>query len=465
MTEANIENIIIQSLIRDPDYIGKVIPYIDGTFFEDSINEAIFNSIKSYFVKVGKQPEKNILLVNVGEENLSDSQFEEAQTIVKESFQEETVQDTNWLLEQTEQWCQERSMYHTIMKAISIYDGSDKTLSPHAIPDMMRDSLSISFETNIGYDWAGSAEDRFHYYSEPEHKVPFLLETLNEITNGGIPTKTLNLILAGVHVGKTMSLVHLACDYIRQGFDVLYVSMEMSENEILQRVDANLLKVPMHELVELGKDKFMTRIHGLRSKSFGDLKVIQYPTSVGTSGHIEQAMNDLRTKMHWTPSVVMIDYIGIVASSKIKVGSTNSHFYLKSVAEELRALGIKHDVIVWSAMQLTRGGMGSSDPDMTDIAESIGIPGVCDFMLAAMRTEELDQLGHIAYKQLKNRYRRLTLRPRFVLGSDMDQQCLRDVAKSEQHLVNEDYEYSQEELSSKFNTRMSNRFGDFDMGE
>jgi archaellum biogenesis ATPase FlaH len=324
----------------------------------------------------------------------------------------------------------------------------------------------------FGRDWAKNAAERFDEQTSEELKIPFASDTLNDITNNGILRGTLNIILAGVHVGKTMTMVSLAADYMKMGYDVFYVSMEMGENEILSRIDANVLKTPLHKISELGKEKFVTRITKIQEKFLGSIKVLQLPTSLGHTGHIENALNELRTKMHWTPSVVMVDYVGIVASSRIKVGSANSHFYLKSVAEELRAMAIKYNVAIWTAMQLTRTGMSATDVDMTDIAESIGIPGVADFTAALLRTEELDAVGQLVFKQLKNRYKNAGYRTRIKMGVDTDQQSLYDISDSEQDL---DVEISsagvssadtQSKFESSFNGRSKkSNFSGIDFGD
>lgn len=285
-----------------------------------------------------------------------------------------------------------------------------------------------------GQDWFDDAEERFERYISPQNKIPFDIETLNEITRNGVSRKTLNLILAGIHVGKTMTMVHLASGYARLGFNVLYISLEMSEDDILQRVDANILKVPIQSIIELGKDKFVTKIKKMTLKGYGKVKVIQFPTGSAHSGHFKHILDELYLKKNWKPDVLVVDYIGCVASSRLSQSQTNSHFYLKSVAEELRALAIEYDLACWSGMQVTRSGMSSTDIDLTDIAESIGIPAVCDLTLAATRTEELDNLGQIAIKQLKNRYHNMTLRQKFVLGVDLSRQTIYDVSNSQQNL-------------------------------
>jgi archaellum biogenesis ATPase FlaH len=470
MHDISIEKLILQNLVTNEAFTRQALPYIKEEYFEDKGDAAISVIIDEYFKKTNELPHKNIMLIEVKEnDKLHEKDAESARSTIFEICDSEPLSDVKWLLEQTEQWCRDRAMYLSIVKAISIYDGTDKTMTSHSIPDMIKDALAISFETKIGSDWYDDAESRFERYEYPLNKIVFDLETLNEITFGGVTKKTLSIILAGVHVGKTLSMVHFAAGYARLGYNVLYFSMEMGEDEIMQRIDANMLKVSMHQIKDLGKEKFMGRMHHLKQKSYGKIKVIQYPTSLAHTGHFRMAMDELKLKMQWAPDVVMVDYLGIVASSRIKVGATNSHFYLKSVAEELRAMAIELDVAVWSAMQLTRSGMSSSDVEMTDIAESIGIPGVCDFMLAASRNDEMDAVGQISYKQLKNRFRNMSYRPRFILGSEFEQQLLLDVAESQQTLsepvAHIDSRKIQEKFENKFNKQPRGRLTGIDMGD
>lgn len=469
MTEISIENLVLQNLVINESFTRQVLPYIKEEYFEDKINSAIHSIVDGYFRKSDRLPDKNIILVELNEQSaINENNIKLAHETVNEIYQGQLCSDDKWLIEQTEEWCKSKAMYLSIVKAIAIYDGTDKTVEPHSIPDMIKEALSISFETKIGSDWMDDAESRYDRYKCPENKLAFDLETLNDITFGGITKKTLSVILAGIHVGKTMTMVHLAAGYARLGYQVLYISMEMGEDEIMQRVDANMLRVSMHQIKDLGKDKFISRLHHLKSKSYGRIKVIQYPTSLAHTGHFRMALNELKLKMHWIPDVVMVDYVGIVASSRLKAGSTNSHFYLKSVAEELRAMAIELDVAVWSAMQITRSGMSSNDIEMTDIAESIGIPGVCDFMCAATRNDEMDSIGQISYKQLKNRFRNMSYRSRFVLGGDFEQQLLFDVSESQQTLaepvVRLDSRDIQEKFESRFNRKSRGKLTGIDMG-
>lgn len=435
MTDVTVSSLILQNLVTNFDFTRQSIAYIQTDYFETRVDQSIFECIGEYFRSTGVLPNRNILLVEINEGKLNGPELDEAKEKIQEICQSQPEPDTKWLLAQAETWCQERSMYNAIVRAISIYDGTNKELNPHAIPEMMKEALAVSFQTHIGSDWSEDAEDRFDRYVNKENKIPFDLETLNDITLGGVTKKTLSIILAGVHVGKTMMMCHLAAGYARLGYNVLYFSMEMGEDDILQRVDANMLKVPMHQIEALGKEAFMKRVHFLRAKNYGKIKVIQYPTSLAHSGHFRSVIAELKIKLGFKPEIVIVDYVGIVASSRLKVGVTNSHFYLKSVAEELRAMAIELDVAVWSAMQLTRSGMSTNDVEMTDIAESIGIPGVCDFMLAATRSEEMDAIGQLGFKQLKNRFRKMQYRPRFVMGCEFDQQLFYDVSDSEQDLA------------------------------
>lgn len=436
MDDISLEDVVLQNLITNDTFLRKAIPYIKEEYFADHINRCIFRALNAYFQKNNQVPNQAILAIETKEDDkISHKEIDGVLKTIGNIYQSEMVSDTEWLSQSAEKWCQDREMYLSIVKAIAIYDGTDKTLLPSAIPDMMKNALSVSFNTNIGFDWQDDSEDRYDRYELPQNKIPFDLETLNDITLGGITRKTLSLILAGVHVGKTLSLVHLTAGYARLGYQVLYISMEMDENEILHRIDANMIKTPMHLIREMGKQKFMKRMDHIKSKGYGRIKVIQFPTSAAHVGHFKNVINEFNMKMNWMPDVVMVDYIGCVASNRIKVGSTNSHFYLKSVAEEIRAMAIEYNIACWSAMQLTRSGMGSNDVEMTDIAESIGIPGVCDLMLAGMRNEETDSIGQIIFKQLKNRFRKMQYKPKFVLGCDFDQQLFYDLSQSEQNLI------------------------------
>ena len=470
MEDISIEDVILQNLITNDEFLRKAIPYIKEEYFANHINRCIFRALDTYFQKKNEIPNQAILAIETKEDSkVSHKDIDSVLKTIGTIYRSDKMQDDHWLATSAEKWCQDREMYLSIVKAIAIYDGSDKTTMSSAIPDMMRDALAVSFNTRIGLDWLNDSEERYDHYEMPLNKIPFDLDTLNDVTLGGVTRKSLSLILAGVHVGKTLTLVHLAAGYARMGYQVLYLSMEMGENEILQRIDANMLKTPMHLIREMGKPKFTTRMDGIKTKSYGQIKVLQFPTSAAHVGHFKNVINELNIKMNWMPDVVIVDYIGCVASNRIKLGSTNSHFYLKSVAEEIRAMAIEYNVACWSAMQLTRTGMGSNDVEMTDIAESIGIPGVCDLMFAGMRNEETDSIGQLVFKQLKNRFRKIQYRPKFVLGCDFDQQIFFDCSPSEQNLIAETaaFEVDSTKIQEKFlaHKRRKNRFENVDVGE
>jgi replicative DNA helicase len=459
MPDISIPLLILQNLITNPDFTRQAIPYIQGDYFESKVDQVVFKAISQYYGEKGTVPSRNVLLVGVTEDaSINVTEVVDAKNLIKHIYTTDPEQDVTWLLSQSESWCQERAMYLAILKSISIYDGTNKELNPHVIPDLVESALAVSFKTSIGQDWSDDAESRFERYNDVETKIAFDLEILNDITLGGVTRKTLSLVLGGIHVGKTMTLCHLSAGFARMGYNVLYISMEMGETEIMQRVDSNMMKVSMHKIKDLGKDAFMKRIHYLQAKNYGKIKVIQYPTSMAHAGHFKTAINELKIKTGFTPDVVMVDYVGIVASSRIKIGQTNSHFYLKSVAEELRAMAIELDFACFTAMQLTRSGMSSTDVDMTDTAESIGIPGVCDLMFAIWRTDEMDQLGQLCCKQLKNRFRQMQYRPRFILGCEFDQQLLYDVSQSEQTLIQHtDVDFDSNAIKEKFEKSSSRR--------
>jgi KaiC/GvpD/RAD55 family RecA-like ATPase len=427
------EKLILSSLVQDEDYVRQVLPFLQSEYFHDKVERAVFETIHSYLQEYNTLPNRTTLLVDIrNHEKLNEKEIEEAEVIVRDIFTIDRPTDIKWLIKQTEEFCQSKAVYNAIMKAIAIYDGTEKTLTPHAIPDMIKEAVGISFDSRIGMDMYDDAGVRYDYYTLPESKVPFDIEILNEVTNGGVGRKTLNVVVAGVNVGKTLSLVHLACAYARAGLNVLYFTMEMREEEILKRMDANMLKTPINRLEELGRDTFIDKVEKIRAKSYGKIKVKEYPPGVAHVGHFKHIINELKMKQRFVPDIIIVDYIGITASSRMKLGQQTSYFYLKAVAEELRALAVETNTVLWTAMQLTRSGITNTDVEITDVSESMGIPATADFMISVTRTEELDNLGQVLFKQLKNRYGNKTNKLRFVVGIDFDKQTLYDVNQSEQ---------------------------------
>jgi replicative DNA helicase len=427
------EKLILSSLVVNDDYVRQVLPFLQSEYFHDKIERSVFETIRSYIHEYNTLPNKTTLLVDIrSHEKLNEKEVAEAENVVREIFDIDRPSDSKWLIKKTEEFCQEKAVYNAIMKAIAIYDGTEKTVTPHAIPDMIKDAVGISFDSHIGMDMYDDAGARYDYSTLPSSKIPFDIEILNEITNGGAGRKTLNVFVAGVNVGKTLSLVHLACAYARAGLNVLYFTMEMREEEILKRMDANMLKTPINKLEEFGRDAFIDKVEKLRAKSYGKIKVKEYPPGAAHAGHFKHIIGELKMKQRFVPDVIMVDYIGITGSARMKLGQQNSYFYLKAVAEELRALAVETDTVLWTAMQLTRTGITNTDVEITDVSESMGIPATADFMLSVTRTEELDGLGQVLLKQLKNRYGNKTNKLRFVVGIDLDKQTLYDVNQSEQ---------------------------------
>jgi len=427
------ERLILSSLVQNESYARKVIPFLKEEYFEDLIERRVFELITQYIGKYSTVPSKTDLAVNIrNDEKLNEGQTADALVISNELFQIEPSSNQDWLVSTTESFCQDKAVYNAIHQAIAIYQGEDKQLTPHAIPDLLKNAIAVCFDSKVGIDFFDDAETRFDFYATPENKIPFHLNILNEVTCGGITPKTLNLLVAGVNVGKTLGLIDLAAGYMRDGKNVLYISMEMREEMIMQRVDANMLKVPVNDVASLGKERFMNRIEILKQKSYGKLKVKEFPPGMASSVHIRHVVDELKLKQKFSPDVIMVDYLQIAASSRMKYGQVGSYYYYKSVAEELRALAVELDVVIWSAAQFNRGGMNASEVGMEDIAESTGIAMTADGMWGLIRTEELDEVGQIMWKQLKSRYANKAVKTRFVTGVDVEKQCFYDVDQDSQ---------------------------------
>lgn len=428
------ERLILGGLVLSDDFVRQTVPFLQPEYFQDKAEQAVFETIKKYLHEYNTLPKKTALAIDVkNRDGLNDKETDYALEVVEDIYTlNVTDLDQKWLVKQAEEFCQSKAIYLAIMKAIAIYDGSEKVLTPHAIPDMIKDAVGITFNSHIGMDLFDDAESRYDYYTKPENKIPFDIDILNKITNGGCGKKTLNVIVAGVNVGKTLSLAHLAAAYMKSGLNVLYISMEMCEQEILKRIDANLLRVSINKIKDLGRDAFMNKIQKMKDKTRGKIKVKEFPPGAATAAHFKHLINELKMKQRFSPDVIIVDYIGITGSSRMKLGQQTSYFYLKAVAEELRALAVETETVLWTAMQITRQGIGSSDVEITDVSESMGIPATADLMLSVSRTEKLDKLGQLLFKQLKNRYGNKAHNLRFVIGVDLDKQTLYDVNQEEQ---------------------------------
>lgn len=435
--QANIEQTILRNLLTDEGYMRKVLPFIKPDYFQ-GIYKTLFKEAGKYVGKYNNLPTSETLVVELNESNMSQEQYQMAIDIIPQLFAEEKI-DKDWLLDSTEKWCQDRAIYNAIMESINIIDGKHDTLTKNALPDLLQKALGVAFDTNVGHDYVENAEQRFDFYHKEEDRLPFDLTFLNSITKGGIPNKTLNIALAGTGVGKSLFMCHVAASALTQGKNVLYITLEMAEERIAERIDANLLNVPIDQLGNLSKDMFTKKVSDLSRKTAGKLIIKEYPTGSAHAGHFRALLNELKLKRQFEPDVIFIDYLNICASSRMKGmgGAINSYNYIKAIAEELRGLAVEFDVPLFSATQTTRSGFSNSDIGLEDTSESFGLPATADLMFALISTEELENLGQMMVKQLKNRYNDPTMNKRFVIGVDRSKMRLYDVDESEQSLTDD----------------------------
>ena len=441
---------ILKNLLLTEEYPRRVLPFVKQEYFQDYTDKVIFDLIDKYFVKYSAVPTVEALTIEVGQiSTLNDEQFKQITQTLSSFDKEETELD--WLLDTTEKWCKERAIYLALMKSIKIADGSDDKKTPDAIPSILSDALGVSFDNHIGHDYIDDYEERYDSYHRVESKVPFDIEFFNKITKGGLPSKTLNIALAGTGVGKSLFMCHVASSVLLQGRNVLYITMEMAEERIAERVDANLLNIDIQQIAQLPKVMFENKITALSQKTQGKLIVKEYPTASAHAGHFRALLNDLALKKNFRPEIIFIDYLNICTSQRFRGASVNSYTMVKSIAEELRGLAVEFNVPIVSATQTTRAGYGSSDVDLTDTSESFGLPATADLMFALISTEELEQQNQIMVKQLKNRYYDPTLNKRFVVGIDRSKMRLYDVEQSaQQNIMDSGQEVVTEERKTKF---------------
>jgi replicative DNA helicase len=413
-----IETTILRNLIFNEPYSRKVIPFIQPDYFESKSEKIIFEEIVQFIVKYGSAITLEALSIEVeNHTDLNEDQIKEIREI-SNSLNDAPI-DNQWLLDTTEKWCRDRAIYLALMESIHIADGNNEKKNRDAIPSILSDALAVSFDNNIGHDYLQNYEERYEFYHRQEDKIEFDLEYFNKITKGGLPNKTLNIALAGTGVGKSLFMCHVASSVLLQGRNVLYITLEMAEERIAERIDANLLNVPIQQLVDLPRQMFENKITNLSKKTQGTLIIKEYPTASAHSGHFKALLNELALKKSFRPDIIFIDYLNICASSRYKSNlSVNSYSYIKAIAEELRGLAVEFNVPIVSATQTTRSGFGSSDVELTDTSESFGLPATADLMFALISTEELEQLGQIMVKQLKNRYNDPTVYKRFIVGID-----------------------------------------------
>jgi replicative DNA helicase len=449
-----VEFLILRNLLYNEKYVRKVIPFIKSEYFEDQNQKIIFGEILTFIQQYNQLVTKEVLCIEVeNRKDISEQSFKEIIDIV--GCLEDIPVENNWLIDTTEKWCRDRAIYLALMESIHIADGKDEKKNRDSIPSILSDALAVSFDNHVGHDYLQDYEQRYESYHKKEDKIEFDLEYFNKITKGGLPNKTLNIALAGTGVGKSLFMCHVASSVLLQGRNVLYITMEMAEERIAERIDANLLNVPIQDIVELPKNIFETKVNNLAKKTQGTLIIKEYPTASAHAGHFKSLLNELALKKSFRPDIIFIDYLNICSSSRYKGNSNiNSYTFVKAIAEELRGLAVEFNVPIVSATQTTRSGYGSSDVELTDTSESFGLPATADLMFALISTEELEGLGQILVKQLKNRYASTDKYRRFVLGIDRSKMRLYDCEQSAQDDIlksnnEEEYEYRDEPRPKK----------------
>ena len=430
----NVETIILKNLLKNEPYTRKVLPFLREDYFHSEDDKTLFKTIRDFVVKYNAQPTIDALTLEISStKKLTEDTEKKIMSSIEVLKNDSADTNLDWIVSTTEQFCQDKAVYNAMMQSIDIMNNKTGSLSKGAIPQLLSDALAVSFDTAIGHDFFDQYQDRYEYYHRIEEKIAFDLDFFNKITKGGVSKKTLNMIMGGVHTGKSMFLCHFSAAYLAQGKNVLYITLEMAEEEIAKRIDCNLLNITFDDLENLSKDMFEKRVKGAMNKTNGKLIIKEYPATTASVHHFKALLNELELKKKFVPDVIMIDYINLCASSRLKAGSaSDTYVYVKSVAEEVRGFGQQCGIPIWSATQLNRSGFGSSDPDMTNTAESFGLPATVDLLLVLIATEELKQLNQIMVKQLKNRYHDMELNKRFVVGVDKSKMKLYDVEASAQ---------------------------------
>ena len=452
-----IEFLILRNLLYNEEFVRKVLPFIRPEYFQDNSQKIIFQEISSFVEEFNNIPSKEVLNIEVEKRtDVNEDQYREVcQTI--EHLTDVPV-DFSWLVETSEKWCRDRAIYLALMESVQLADGGGEK-SPDSIPSILQEALAVSFDNHVGHDYLNDSEERYDSYNQKENKIEFDLEYFNKITKGGLPNKTLNIALAGTGVGKSLFMCHMASAVLLQGRNVLYITMEMAEEKIAERIDSNLLNVNIKDLSDLPKTLFVNKVSQLQQKTQGNIIIKEYPTASAHAGHFKSLLNELALKKSFRPDIIFIDYLNICASSRYRQGGTvNSYSYIKAIAEELRGLAVEANVPIVSATQTTRSGYGSSDVELTDTSESFGLPATADLMFALISTEELESMGQILVKQLKNRYNDPTIHKRFIVGIDRAKMRLFDCEQTAQQdmLESKDEEYEPQDDTPKVN-----KFGGF----
>tara|TARA_A100001201_G_scaffold96325_2_gene83250 strand:- start:116 stop:1513 length:1398 start_codon:yes stop_codon:yes gene_type:complete len=462
VTAERIEKTTLKNLLHNEDYTRKVLPFLKPEYFDDRHERIVFSEIQKFISQYNKRPTKETLQIDIGKrKDLNEDEYKKIVDLVSTLNKEEI--DLDWLVNTTEKFCKDRAIHNAVMNGIHILDGKDKQHTPEAIPEILRDALSVSFDNAVGHDYLLDIEKRFDYYHKKETRIPFDLDFFNKVTKGGLPTKTLNVALAGTGVGKTLFMCHMAANALAQNKNVLYITLEMAEERIAERIDANLLNISMEDLHMLNRKLFSDKITNLQSKTTGTLIIKEYPTASAHTGHIRTLVNELALKRTFKPDIIFVDYINICASARFRPGSNvNSYTYIKAIAEEMRGLAVELDLPIVTATQTTRTGFVSTDIGLEDTSESFGLPATADFMFALISSEELERAGQMLVKQLKNRYNDPTMNRKFLIGVDRSRMKLFDIEQAAQTLIQpEEEKYVEHNLEKETPEEKYKKFQDF----
>ena len=447
-----VEFLILRNLLHNEEYLRKVVPFLKSEYFEDEKQKIVYQEIASFVEEYNELTTKEVLCIEIEKrKDITDSMFKDITSLIDEL--DNSPADLQWLLDTTEKWCRDRAIYLALIESISLADGKDDTKGRDAIPSILSDALAVSFDNHVGHDYLIDYEERYESYHRKEDKIPFDLEFFDKVTKGGLPNKTLNIALAGTGVGKSLFMCHFASSVLLQGKNVLYITLEMAEEKIAERIDANLLNINIQDITDLPKVMYENKVTSVSKKTQGSLIIKEYPTAAAHSGHFKGLLNELALKKSFRPDIIFIDYLNICASSRYRTNNNvNSYSYIKAIAEELRGLAVEANLPIVSATQTTRSGFASSDVDLTDTSESFGLPATADLMFALISTEELEGLNQIMVKQLKNRYNDPTINKRFVIGIDRAKMRLYDCEQKAQNDIvdsGQDEEYNEKESKLK----------------
>jgi len=460
MSTQTIERTALSNLVFNEPYARKVLPFIKPEYFQDRLERVVFEEIINFVEKYNNQPTKETLSIELdNRKDLSGDEFQEVLKII--NTLEKNDVDMNWLVDTTEKFCKDKAVYNAVLNGIQIIEGKDKQHTPEAIPSILQEALAVAFDSHVGHDYVENGDERFDFYHKVEEKIEFDLEYFNKITKGGLPPKTLNIALAGTGVGKSLFMCHMAASSLMQGKNVLYITLEMAEERIAERIDANLMNITMEDLHNLPKKMFQDRLGKIQNKTNGKLIIKEYPTASAHSGHFRALLKELSLKKSFAPDIIFIDYLNICSSARFK-GNANvgSYFYIKAIAEELRGLAVETNVPIMSATQTTRGGFANSDVGLEDTSESFGLPATADLMFALISTEELEQLGQLMVKQLKNRYNDPGANKRFVVGIDRARMKLYDCEQDAQEGITDSGQQDDTPVFDNSRTASYDKFND-----